>query len=52
MEELKLKFGKMVATIAKTIKKSSKNNKAMKSKNNSNCNIQETYQHFVDCNLS
>jgi len=52
MEELKLKFGKMAETIAKTIKKSSKNNKAMMSKNKSNCNIQEVCQHFIDCNLS
>ena len=48
MEELKLKFGKMAETIAKTIKKRSKNNKAMKSKNNSNCNTQEIFQHFID----
>jgi len=42
MDELNLKVGKMVASIEKTIKKSSKNNKAMKSKNNTNCNTEKS----------
>ena len=51
MDELKLKSGKMVASIKKPINKSSKNNKAMKCTNNTNCNTKEIFQHFIDYNL-
>ena len=51
MDELKLKFGKMVASIEKPINKSTKYNKAMKCKNNTNCNTKELFQHFVDYNV-
>ena len=51
MDELKLKSGKMVASIEKPINKSSKNNKAMKCTNDTNCNTKEKFQHFSDYNL-